>query len=184
MEEILVARDSIIFLLQQRGFGINFKKFALEPTQEIEFLGMIVNSKTKTLSLPQEKVQKIKSQCLEVYRAQEITLLELTRLFRNINFHYSRYSPSTSSVSVSSTTTDSNAKEECILHGHSDIERYGQRGTCMVDKKFRIKQWSGHYSASLTDTNADRCFQEKVEVQCVKGYELGAYGQRRNRSII
>ena len=29
----------------------------------------------------------------------------------------------------------------------------------MVDKKFRIKQWPGHYSASLTDTNADRCFQ-------------------------
>ena len=30
--------------------------------------------------LPQEKVQKIKSQCLEVYRVQEITLLELTCL--------------------------------------------------------------------------------------------------------
>ena len=78
---------------------------------------------------------------------------------RNINFHYSSYSPSTSSVSVSSITTNSNTKEECILHGHSDIERYGQRGTCMVDKKFRIKQWLSHYSASLTDTNADRWFQ-------------------------
>ena len=41
---------------------------------------MIVNSKTMRLFLPQEKVQKIKTQCLEVYRAQEITQLELTRL--------------------------------------------------------------------------------------------------------
>ena len=80
LEEIVAARVSVIFLLQHLGFVINFKKCVLEPTQEIEFLGMIVNSKTMTLSLPQEKVQKIKSQCLEVYRGQEITLLELTRL--------------------------------------------------------------------------------------------------------
>ena len=32
----------------------------------------------------------------------------------------------------------------------------------MVDKKFRIRQWLDHYSASLTDTNADRCFQERL----------------------
>ena len=31
-----------------------------------------------------------------------------------------------------------------------------------MDKKFRINQWSGHYSPSLTDTNADRCFQERL----------------------
>ena len=80
LEEILIACDSVIFLLQHLGFVINFKKCVLEPTQEIEFLGMIVNSKTMTLTLPLEKVQKIKNQCLEIYQAQEITLLELTRL--------------------------------------------------------------------------------------------------------
>ena len=32
MEEILVARDSVIFLLQHLGFVINFKKCVLEPT--------------------------------------------------------------------------------------------------------------------------------------------------------
>ena len=85
MEEILVARDSVIFLLQHLSFVINFKKCVLEPTQEIEFLGVIVNSKIMTLSLTQKKVQKIKSPCLEVYRAQEITLLELTRLLGTLS---------------------------------------------------------------------------------------------------
>ena len=80
MEEILVTQHSVIFLLQHLGFVINSKNCVLEPTQKVEFLGMIVNSKTMTLSLPQEKVQKIKSQCPDVYSAQEITLLELTRL--------------------------------------------------------------------------------------------------------
>ena len=90
------------------------------------------------------------------------SLVSTNTFVRNINFHYSSYSPSTSLVSVSSTTTNSNTKEEYILHGKSDIEHYGQRGTCIVGKKFRIKQWSGHYSHSLTVTNADRCFQERL----------------------
>ena len=34
MDEILVARGSVIFLLQHLGFLINFKKCVLEPTQE------------------------------------------------------------------------------------------------------------------------------------------------------
>ena len=32
MEEILIARDSVIFLLQHLGFVINFNKCVLEPT--------------------------------------------------------------------------------------------------------------------------------------------------------
>ena len=46
----------LIFLLQHLGFVTNFKKCALELTQKIEFLGIIVNSKTMTLFLTQEKV--------------------------------------------------------------------------------------------------------------------------------
>ena len=34
MDEILVAQDSVIFLLQHLGFVLNFKKCVLEPTQE------------------------------------------------------------------------------------------------------------------------------------------------------
>ena len=49
-------------------------------TKLLKVLGMTVKSKTMTLSFPQEQAQKIKSQCLKVYRARDITLLELTRL--------------------------------------------------------------------------------------------------------
>ena len=41
-------------------------------------------------------------------------LVRTSTFVRNINSHYSSYSPSTSSVSVSSTTKNSNTKEECI----------------------------------------------------------------------
>ena len=38
-EEILLARDSTLHLLQALGFVINWKKSVLEPTRSIEFLG-------------------------------------------------------------------------------------------------------------------------------------------------
>ena len=57
-----MARASVIFLLQHLDFVINLKKYVLHPTQKIEFLGLIVNSQTINLSLPAEKIEKIKDQ--------------------------------------------------------------------------------------------------------------------------
>ena len=44
IEETLQARDSVLYLFQQLGFTINWEKSVLQPTQEIEFLGMNLNS--------------------------------------------------------------------------------------------------------------------------------------------
>ena len=62
MNEIFMARDSVIFLLQHLSFVINLQKCVLDPAQEIEFLGLIV--KPQTMSLPAKKKGKIKDQCL------------------------------------------------------------------------------------------------------------------------
>ena len=56
----------MIFLLQRLGFVINLKKCLLDPVQEIVFIGLIVNSQFMTLSLPEEKIVKIKDQCLSL----------------------------------------------------------------------------------------------------------------------
>ena len=55
MSEIFIARDTVIFLLQHVGFVMNLKKCVLDPAQEIELLGLIVNCQTITLSLPEDK---------------------------------------------------------------------------------------------------------------------------------
>ena len=80
MKEILTARDSVIFLLQNLGFVVNLKKCVLDPVQEKEFLVLIVNSQTLTFSLPEEKIGKIKDQCLSLYKASDVSLLDLTKL--------------------------------------------------------------------------------------------------------
>ena len=85
MSEIFMARDSVIFLLQHLGFVINLKKCVLDPAQDIEFLWLIVNSQTMTLSLPAEKIGKLKDQCLRLYKASKVTLLDLTKLIGTLS---------------------------------------------------------------------------------------------------
>ena len=78
-EEIIALRDKVILLLLQcLGFLINQKKSEMTPVQEIEFLGMIVNSKEMTITLPQKKLQLIKQMCQDMYQNPETTVLELT----------------------------------------------------------------------------------------------------------
>ena len=78
-QEIIALRDKVILLLLQcLGFLINQKKSEMTPVQEIEFLGMIVNSKEMTITLPQKKLQLIKQMCQDMYQNPETTVLELT----------------------------------------------------------------------------------------------------------
>ena len=49
-----------VSLLESLGFTINREKSRLIPTQTITFLGFVIDSTVETLSLPQEKVVKVK----------------------------------------------------------------------------------------------------------------------------
>ena len=54
-----------VTLLESLGFTINQEKSCLIPTQIITFLGFVIDSTVETLSLPQEKVVKVKSLCMK-----------------------------------------------------------------------------------------------------------------------
>ena len=58
----------------------------LDPVREIEFLELIVNFQTMTLSLPEEKIVKIKDQCLSFYKASEVSLLGLTNIMGTLSW--------------------------------------------------------------------------------------------------
>ena len=57
-------------------------KCVLDLTQEIEFLGLIVNSQFMILSLPAEKIGKIKDHSL---RLLKVSLLDLTKLIETLS---------------------------------------------------------------------------------------------------
>ena len=54
-----------VSLLESLGFTVNLEKSCLIPTQIITFLGYVIDSTVEALSLPQEKVVKVKSLCTQ-----------------------------------------------------------------------------------------------------------------------
>ncbi|CAL4085025.1 unnamed protein product, partial [Meganyctiphanes norvegica] len=48
-------------LMQRLGLRINWGKSSLEPSQRLEFLGVLLDLKNLTLSLPVEKVNRIEA---------------------------------------------------------------------------------------------------------------------------
>ena len=112
-KEIIVTRDTLVFLLQNLRFLKNFKKPVLQPCQKVEFLGVILDSKEMTLSLPEEKILAIMEQFhlfltknqvsgreRERERERERSTNEETVLFGNCS------SPSSPSLQVPPITTD------------------------------------------------------------------------------
>ena len=52
----------------------------LTPVQEIEFLGLAINSVTPELSLNKTKIQKVISECHNLLNNPQTSVLELTKL--------------------------------------------------------------------------------------------------------
>ena len=50
-------------LLESLGFVINTAKSHTTPSQDLEYLGMTINSPAMTMRLSEEKINKILSQC-------------------------------------------------------------------------------------------------------------------------
>ena len=84
-QELIQARDTLIFLLQSLGFLINIKKSELKPTQKIQFLGVEIDSSQMVISLPQDKVLKIKSQCQEILKGKTVKIRELASLIGRLS---------------------------------------------------------------------------------------------------
>ena len=62
------------------GFVINKKKSLLLPTQSIQFLGFVVDSKEMSVRLTEEKVAQITATCRRVQQAGSLSLRQLARL--------------------------------------------------------------------------------------------------------
>ena len=74
-EEVLMSRDTLIFLLQHLGFVIKLKKSVLKPSQQIDVLGLKIDTHTMTLALTEEKMK-----CQNLLSHSQTTVLELTKL--------------------------------------------------------------------------------------------------------
>ena len=70
-------------LLISLGFTIHAEKSVLVPKQEIIFLGFVINSVKMTLTLTEEKKQKIKEMCEFTLNSKKLTIRHIASLLGN-----------------------------------------------------------------------------------------------------
>ena len=70
----------VVDLLTALGFIINQEKSQQTVSQQIEFLGFVIDSVGMTFALPQDKVKKIVSTCRNYLNRDQVTLRDLARL--------------------------------------------------------------------------------------------------------
>ena len=78
LEDLLMARDTLIFIL--RHFLFNIENTYQEPTLTLEYLRVIVHSDEMTLSLLQEKLLKVHNHCQQILVKEKLTVRELSKL--------------------------------------------------------------------------------------------------------
>ena len=67
-------------ILEGLGFVINYQKSLLIPSQQIEFLGYMVNSVSMSLTLPKDKLKKVQNHCQKLLDYPVTTVRELSKV--------------------------------------------------------------------------------------------------------
>ena len=95
IDDILVMAESatlvrqhlevLVHLLQCLSFLINFEKSVMSPTQELEFLGMVVNTNTLIVSLPADKIRQIRSEATRIFNMASLSACLLSHFLGKLN---------------------------------------------------------------------------------------------------
>ena len=72
LQNIMLSRDTLIFILQNLGFVINFQKSVLNPSHRIQFLSVEIDSLTMIVSFSLQKKEQIMSQCQDLLNQSDV----------------------------------------------------------------------------------------------------------------
>ena len=92
-QELEMARDTVLFLLQNLGFVINWGKSVLIPTKTMEFLGVTINSEEMTFSIPDQKMQKIIRLCEQATQSSHLSERNLASIVGKLMSTAQAFSP-------------------------------------------------------------------------------------------
>ena len=151
-KNVQMYHDTVILLLQELGFVINLKKSVMTPSLEMEFLGLAIKSKEMTISLPEEKLQKVKFQYLHLYQSPQVSILQLTKVLGDLTSTIqAALSARINSRFLQQQQIQSSLERKEVMSGKYNFEQQLETGVSMVDKKFGDFQWN--FSSQTGSTN-------------------------------
>lgn len=81
---VLTDCKCAINVLESLGFDVNYENSVLVPSSVMEYLGFTVNTIDMTLSLPKQKIQKIKELSRQVIQSNHVSIRFLSELIGNL----------------------------------------------------------------------------------------------------
>ena len=166
-EEILMRRDTLIFLLPHLGFVINLKKSVLKPSQQIE-LGLKIDTHTITLALTEEKIEKVILKCQNLLSHPQTTVLELTKFIGLMSSTVQAVLPK-----VFTTKTNTITILTLFISGRDSIKQFVKTGTSLVGGKFKIKQWKITKAKGTKFSDTNRCIEIRFGSHLERGFNWG-----------
>ena len=76
---------AVTYLLENLGYIIHPEKSVTRPTQRVEFLGMLVDTTSMDLSVPGEKIKKIRTEAWKLRAMHHPSAREVSRLIGKMN---------------------------------------------------------------------------------------------------
>ncbi|KZS06356.1 Uncharacterized protein APZ42_030218 [Daphnia magna] len=76
----------IVALVQSLGFLVNWTKSVLKPSQILEYLGLMVNSKRMSFALPADKVASVRMMCSRALSDNSISLRKVASILGNFTW--------------------------------------------------------------------------------------------------
>ena len=134
IENVQIYHGTVILLLQELGFAINLKKLVMTPSEEMEFLGMVINSKEMAISLPEEELQKVKLRFVDLYQSPQVSILQLIKLLEHLKPTIQAALPARQSFPPA--TANSSLERKEVLSNKYNFEQQLETGASMEDKQF------------------------------------------------
>lgn len=76
----------VVDLLESLGFVIQEEKSVREPSQSLEYIGLVIDTNTMSFLPPSKKKEKLLEQCDKAYRSKTLSLKELASLLGILNW--------------------------------------------------------------------------------------------------
>ncbi len=164
-EGALADLKLVVELLRVLGFILNVEKSVFEPTQSIEFLGVIVDALKLSFALPPSKVQAVTDLCRTALRRDFISLRDIACIMGNFTwaiptmpFAQAHYRSMQRFYIDQAQRVDFDLAMKCILspEAKSDLEWWVANLSLQMGKRFfpKLPDLEIYTDASLTGWGA------------------------------